>query len=73
MITPSVTNTARRTILNRKREEKNAVAAIMRKKRTSERIFSGGNVLPNHPKTLKPHIPKINHNIFRFGLPMTSV
>jgi hypothetical protein len=39
--TPSVIRTARRTILNRKREEKNMVAAIITKKRTSKRMFSG--------------------------------
>lgn len=67
MSKPNVINTERRTILNKKSEEKNTVNAMMIKKSISSKMFFGSNVLTNHPKILNPQIPKINHNMFLFG------
>lgn len=65
MITPNVINTARRTILKIKREDKNVVAPMIKKKSTIVQTLSGVNVFINHPRTLKPDIPTISHQTLR--------
>ena len=72
-MTPAVINNARRTILNKKREQKNTVVAIMAKKRRIVRILVGENVLVNQAKTLMSEIPMISHQIFLLGLSVNII